>query len=48
MNDYHIMLNGQLFEVHSSLKSAKDTVRCMKKNGDFDSTDKIKIIEIAA
>lgn len=40
------MLNGELFEVHGDEKSAKDTVKAMKKSGDWDSTDKIEIIEI--
>ena len=43
MTDFHIMLNGELFEVHSTVESAKDTVKQMKKSGDYDSTDKIEI-----
>jgi hypothetical protein len=45
-NDFHIILNGELFEVHSTIESAKKTVRAMRKSGDYDSTDKIIIIEV--
>ena len=41
--DFHIYLNGDLFEVHSSNESAKATVKAMKKSGDYDSTDRIEI-----
>lgn len=43
MLDFHIYLNGDLFEVHSSKESAQKTAKCMKRSGDYDSTDKIEI-----
>lgn len=46
MSDFYIMLNGELFEIHSSVESAKKTVEAMKKSGDYDSTDKIVIVGI--
>ena len=41
--DFHIYLNGDLFEIHSTKESAKQTVKAMKKNGMIDSTDRVTI-----
>lgn len=39
-----IYLNKELFETHNTLKSAQDTVKCMRASGDYDSTDNIHIV----
>ncbi len=40
---YATILNGEIFEIFNSEEEAKDTAKIMKKSGDYDTTDKIKV-----
>ena len=43
---YATTLNGEIFEIFNEESEAKETAKIMKKSGDYDSTDKIKVIKL--
>ncbi len=43
---YATILNGEIFEMFSTEIEAKETANLMRKSGDFDSTDSIKVKRI--
>jgi hypothetical protein len=43
---YATTLNGEIFEIFNEEKEAKLTARLMRKSGDYDSTDIIKVVKL--
>lgn len=43
---YATILNGEIFEIFNTELEAKKVAKIMRKSGDWDSTDKIKVKKI--
>jgi hypothetical protein len=40
---YATILNGETFEIFNTEIEAKETAKIMRKSGEYDSTDKIRV-----